>query len=89
MSQENDRSFDYSQTAFTRALGLLEDNRASPVDSQELTSGLARVRAVSPSLANCLSLSLDESQEGQAPVGLNILQHDDVGREDENGESGV
>lgn len=89
VSQENDGSFDYSQTAFARALGLLDDDPASPADSQELTRGLARERAVSPSLANRLSLSLDESQEGQAPAGPNILQHDDAGRDDEDGEDGV
>ena len=88
-SQENDGSFDYSQTAFARALGLLDDDPASPVDSQELTRGLARERTVSPGLANRLSLSLDESQEGQATAGENILQHDDEGQNDEDGENGV
>ena len=33
--QENDWSFDYSQTVFARALGLLDNDPASPADSQE------------------------------------------------------
>ena len=44
---------------------------------------------MSPGLANRLSLSLDESQEGQATAGENILQHDDEGQNDEDGENGV
>ena len=40
--QANDRSFDYSQTAFARARGLLEDDPASPADSQKLTRRLAQ-----------------------------------------------
>ena len=43
---------------------------------------------MSASLANRLSLSLDESQEGQAPAGPNILQYNDAGWDDENGEDG-
>ena len=89
VSQENDRLFNDSQAAFASGLGLLDDDPASPVDSQELVRGLVRERAVSPSLANRLSLSLDESQEGQATAGPNILQHDNGGQEDEDGEDGV
>ena len=89
VSQENNRSFDYSQAAFTRALGLLDDDPPSPADSQELTRGLAQERAVSPSLADRLSRSLDESQEVQAPAGPNILLHNDAGLHDEDGEDGV
>ena len=81
--------FDYSQTAFAWAHGLLDDDPASPVDLQELTRGLARERTVSPGLANRLSLSLDKSQEGQATAGENILQHDDEGQNNEDGENGV
>ena len=44
---------------------------------------------MSPSLANRLSISLDESQEGEAPAGPNILEHDDADRDDEDGEDGV
>ena len=89
VSQENDGSFEYSQTAFACALGLLDDDSVSPADSRELTRGLVRERAVSPSLANRLTLSVGESQEGQAPAGRNILQHDDAGRDDEDGKDGV
>ena len=88
-SQDNDGWFDNSQTDFARALGLLDDNPASPADSQELTRGLVRERAVSPSLANRLLLSLDESQEGKAPAGPNLVQHDDAGRDEQDGEDGV
>ena len=69
MLQEKDRSSYYSQTAFALALGLLDDDPASPVNSQELTSGQGQERTVSPGLANRLSLSLDESQDGQATAG--------------------
>ena len=89
MSQENDWSFDYSQTAFACALWLIDNDPAGQADSQKLTSGLARERAVNPSLANRLSLSLDESKEGQAPAGPNILQHHDAGRDDEDDQDGV
>ena len=88
-SQETERLFDYIQTAFAWALGLLDDDPASPVDLQELTRGLARERTVSPGLANRLSLSLDESQKGQATAGENIFQHDDEGQNNEDGENGV
>ena len=44
---------------------------------------------MSPGLANRLSLSLDESQEGQATMGENIFQHDDEGQNEEDGENGV
>ena len=68
---------------------MLDDEPASPADSQELTRGLAQERAVSSCLANRLLLSLDESQEGQPPAGPNILQHDDAGPDDEDGEDGI
>ena len=87
--EENDGSFDYSNTAFARTLGLLDDDPASLVDSQELTRGLAQERTVCPGLANRLSLSLDESQEGRATVGENILQNNNEGQNDEDGENGV
>ena len=85
----NDGSFDNIQTAFARPLGLLDDDPASPVDSQELPRGLARERTMSPGLANHLSLSLEESQEGQATTRENIFQHDDEGQNNEDGENGV
>ena len=44
---------------------------------------------MSPGLASHLSLRLDESQEGQATVEENILQHDDQGQNDKNGENGA
>ena len=69
-------------------LGLLDDDPASPVESQE-SRGLAWESSASPGLANRLCLSLDESQKGQATAGKNILQHDDEGQNDENGENGV
>ena len=65
------------------------DDSASPADSQELTRGLAWERAVSPSLANRLSLSVDESHEGLAPAGPNILQYNDAGWDEEDSEDGV
>ncbi len=81
-SQESDRSFDFSQTAFARVLGMLDSDPASLVGSQELTLGLAREGAMSPDRANRLSLSLDDSQEGQATTGGNILrQYDDEGQD--------
>jgi len=72
-SQESDRSFDFTQTSLARALGLLDSDPASPDDSQELTLGLARGRATSPEVASRLSLSLEDSQEGQIPTGGNFL----------------
>ena len=44
---------------------------------------------MSPGLASHLSLSLDESQEGQATAWENILQHDDEGQNDKDGENGA
>ena len=74
---------------FALALGLLADDPASPVDSQELTKGLAWERTVSLGLANRLSLSLDGSQEAQGTAARNILQHDDEGQNEKDGENGV
>ena len=67
---------------------LPDDHPPSPGELLE-SRGLVQESTVSPGLANRLSLSLGESQEGQATAGENILQHDNEGQNDENGENGV
>jgi len=73
---ERDRSFDFSQRRIARALGMLDSDRPSLVDSQELPLELARENAMSPDLADRLSLSLDDSHEGQGNLSVNKTMRD-------------
>jgi len=55
---------------------MLDSDPPSLVDSQELPLELARERAMSPDLADRLSLSLDDSQEGQGNLSVNKTMRD-------------
>jgi len=68
-----DMSFDYSQTAFGHAMGMLDLSQPSLDNSQELTIRLERQSAQSPDLASPHSLSLDECQDCLPPVSDNAL----------------
>jgi len=55
---------------------MLDSDLLSLIDSQELLLELARERAISPDLADRLSLSLDDSQEGQGNLSVNKTMRD-------------
>jgi len=75
-SQESHRAFDFSQRSIARVLGMLESDPPSLVDSQELPLELALLSAMSPDRADCLSLRLDDSQEGQGNLSVNKTMRD-------------
>jgi len=55
---------------------MLDSDPPSLVDSQELPLELAQESAMSPDLADRLSLSLDDSQEGQGNLSVNKTMRD-------------
>jgi len=55
---------------------MLDSDPPSLVDSQELPLELARESAMSPDLADHLTLSLDDSQEGQGNLSVNKKMRD-------------
>ena len=89
-SQASDRSFDFSQTAIGRALGMLDSDTVSIDGSQEMSLGQAPESATSPDQASRLSLSLDDTQERQTSAeGGIVRQHGHEGLENVGNGNGV
>ncbi|PUU80804.1 hypothetical protein B9Z19DRAFT_1123059 [Tuber borchii] len=76
-SQESAKSFDFSQSAFARALRGLNAESVTFDDSLDLTLEQEQESAANPDLASRLSLNLDDFQEDQAAVGENVRQNGD------------
>jgi len=70
-SQGSELSFDYNQASFTQALQMLDSDPVSLGNSEDLTRGLVQEGPVIPGFASRLSLSLDDSLERDAGVGVN------------------
>ncbi|PUU72117.1 hypothetical protein B9Z19DRAFT_1139707 [Tuber borchii] len=76
-SQESAKSFDFSQSAFARALRGLDAESVTFDDSLDLTLEQEQESAANPDLASRLSLNLDDFQEDQAAAGENVRQNGD------------
>ncbi|PUU72250.1 hypothetical protein B9Z19DRAFT_1138404 [Tuber borchii] len=76
-SQESAKSFDFSQSAFARALRGLDAESVTFDDSLDLMLEQEQESAANPALASCLSLNLDDFQEDQAAAGENVRQNGD------------
>ncbi|PUU72520.1 hypothetical protein B9Z19DRAFT_1137380 [Tuber borchii] len=67
--RQSAKSFDFSQSAFARALRGLDAESVTFDDSLDLTLEQEQESAANPDLASRLSLNLDDFQEDQAAAG--------------------